>query len=238
MATLWDVMQDCIPNDHARQVNSIYYLDEAMTAPDAPDLVVDLGCGRGRSAKLFRRHNPEVRWLGIDISDSPESKQHLPNSNLVVHYDGVHLPLQTDSVPLIYTNQVFEHVRYPRELLSEIARVLRPGARFIGSTSQLEPYHSLSLWNYTPYGFRVLVEDVGLKLEEIRPSIDGFTLIRRAFLGRPPEFGKYFGEDSPLNEEIDQWGRETKRRPALINLRKIAYCGHFAFRVRKHMPAG
>jgi hypothetical protein len=66
----------------------------------------------------------------------------------------------------------FEHVRHPEELLSDIARVLRPGGQSIGSTSQLEPYHSLSLWNYTPYGFRVLVEGAGLKLDKIRPSID------------------------------------------------------------------
>ncbi len=233
MATLWNLMHDCIPNDHARQVNSTYYLDEAMTGPDAPDLVVDLGCGRGTSVKLFRRHNRRVRWLGIDISDSPESKQRVPNGDLVVHYDGVHLPLQTGSVPLIYSKQVFEHVRHPSELIFEIARALRPGGQFIGSTSQLEPYHSLSLWNYTPYGFRVLVEDVGLRLEQIRPSIDGVTLIKRAYHGRPPDYSRYFSEDSPLNVEIDQWGQKAKRRPALVNLRKLTYCGHFAFRVRK-----
>jgi SAM-dependent methyltransferase len=206
MATLWNLMQDCIPNDHARQVSATYYLDEAMVAPDAPDLVVDLGCGPGTSAKLFRRHNPKVRWVGIDIEDSPESKKRVPGEDVVVIYDGVNLPFATDSVPLIYSKQVFEHVRQPRELLLDIGRVLRPGGRFIGSTSQLEPYHSFSLWNYTPYGFRLLVEEAGLSLEEVRPSIDGITLIRRAYHGRPPEYRKYFGAESPLNEEIDNWG--------------------------------
>ena len=226
-------MQDCIPNDHARQVSATYYLDEAMSARDAPDVVVDLGCGPGTSAELFRRHDPHVRWVGIDIGDSPESRNRATGEDLVVIYDGVHLPLGTNSVPLIYSKHVFEHVRQPRELLLEITRVLRPGGTFIGDTSQLEPYHSLSLWNYTPYGFRVLVEEAGLTLEEIRPGIDGITLIRRAYDGRPPEYSKYFVSASPLNEEIDAWGRETKRRPALINLRKLTFCGQFAFRVRK-----
>jgi SAM-dependent methyltransferase len=233
MASLWSLMQDCIPNDHARQVSASYYVDQAMTARDAPDLVVDLGCGRGKSAEVFRRHNPKVRWLGIDIGDSPESRKRVPNGDFVVIYDGVNLPLGTSSVPLIYSKQVFEHVRYPRELLVDIARVLRPGGQFIGSTSQLEPYHSLSLWNYTPFGFRVLVEDAGLRLEEVRPSIDGITLIKRAYLGRPPEYRRYFGSASPLNAEIDEWGRQGKRWPALVNVRKLAFCGHFAFRVRK-----
>jgi SAM-dependent methyltransferase len=233
MPTLWSLMQDCIPNDHARQVSAIYYLDEAMTAPDAPDLVVDLGCGRATSAGLFRRHNPKVRWIGIDVGDSPEGEKRIPSGDCVVIYDGVRLPLGSNSVPLIFSKQVFEHVRDPRELLLDIARALQPGGQFIGSTSQLEPYHSLSLWNYTPYGFRVLVEEAGLRLEEIRPSIDGITLIKRAYFGRPPEYGRYFRSDSPLNVEIDEWGRETGRRPALVNLRKLTFCGHFAFRVRK-----
>lgn len=71
MATLWELMRDCIPDDHARQVTSRFYLDEAMTSAHAPDQVVDLGCGRGTSAARFRRHNPEVRWVGVDIGDSP-----------------------------------------------------------------------------------------------------------------------------------------------------------------------
>jgi SAM-dependent methyltransferase len=233
MADLWELMQDCIPNDHTRQVASTYYLDAAMTAPDAPDFVVDLGCGADTSADLFRRYNPKVTWVGVDISSSLEAQARVAKTDPVVYYDGVHLPLCNDSVPLIYSKQVLEHVRYPAELLGEIARVLQPGGAFIGSTSYLEPYHSRSLWNYTPYGFRVLVEDVGLRLEEIRPGIDGITLIERSYKGRPPEYNKYWSTDSPLNVEIENWGQATNRRRALINLRKLTYCGHFAFRIRK-----
>ncbi|MEJ8669755.1 MULTISPECIES: class I SAM-dependent methyltransferase [unclassified Streptomyces] len=233
MATLWDLMRDCIPDDHARQVTSRYYVDEVMSAPGAPGLVVDLGCGRGTSAALFRKHDPEVRWVGIDIRDSPEAGQRTPGGDPVVHYDGVRLPLACDSLPLIYSHQVFEHVSRPRELLAEIARVLAPGGCFIGSTSQFEPYHSFSLWNYTPYGFRMLVEEAGLALEEIRPSLDGVALIMRSYLGRPPEYSRYWDEQSPLNSEIDQWARHGHRRTALVNLRKLTYCGQFAFRVGK-----
>ncbi|MEU8852485.1 class I SAM-dependent methyltransferase [Streptomyces sp. NPDC048564] len=233
MATLWDLMRDCIPDDHARQVTSRYYVDEVMSAPGAPGLVVDLGCGRGTSAALFRKHDPEVRWVGIDIRDSPEAGQRTPGGDPVVHYDGVRLPLACDSLPLIYSHQVFEHVARPRELLVEIARVLAPGGCFIGSTSQFEPYHSFSLWNYTPYGFRMLVEEAGLALEEIRPSLDGVALIMRSYLGRPPEYSRYWDEQSPLNSEIDQWARHRHRRTALVNLRKLTYCGQFAFRVGK-----
>jgi SAM-dependent methyltransferase len=219
MATLWELMHDCIPDDHARQVTSRYYLD--------------LGCGRGTSAALFRRHSPKVHWFGVDIRDSPEAGQRTTRTDPVVHYDGIRLPFRSASLPLIYSHQVFEHVSHPRELLAEIHRVLRPRGLFIGSTSQFEPYHSFSLWNYTPYGFRVLAEDAGLRLEEIRPSLDGVALIMRTFHGRPPEYSRYWDEESPLNTDIDRWAAKGKRRTALVNLRKLTFCGQFAFRVRK-----
>jgi len=234
MATLWDLMQDCIPDDHARQVTSRYYLDEVMSSTGAPDQVVDLGCGRGTSAALFKRHDSKVRWVGVDIRHSPEAMQHRPGGDQLVHFDGINLPFRSDTVPLIYSHQVFEHVAHPRDLLAEIGRVLRPGGLFIGSTSQFEPYHSFSLWNYTPYGFRVLVEEAGLALDEIRPSLDGVTLIMRAYNSeRKAEYGRYWNEESPLNVEIDGWAKNARRRTALVNLRKLTFCGQFAFRVTK-----
>jgi SAM-dependent methyltransferase len=231
--TLWELLRDCIPNDHARQVTSQYYLDEAMTMAEAPDLVMDLGCGRGASVELFRAHDPKVRWIGVDVGHSQEARQWEATGDAVVHYDGVHLPFRRRSLPLVYSQQVFEHVRRPGELLAEIARVLRPGGVFIGSTSQFEPYHSASLWNYTPYGFRVLVEDAGLVLEEIRPSLDGVTLLNRTYHNDRDGYRRYWVEESPLNREIDEWARETGRRPALVNLRKLTFCGQFAFRARR-----
>ncbi|MFC8512685.1 class I SAM-dependent methyltransferase [Streptomyces sp. NPDC057257] len=233
MATLWELMRDCIPDDHARQVTSRYYLDEAMSSPGPPELVVDLGCGRGTSAKLFRKHDPEVRWVGVDIRDSPEAGQRTDGAGSVVHYDGVRLPFRSGSVPLVYSHQVFEHVSHPRELLAEVGRVLRPGGLFIGSTSQFEPYHSFSLWNYTPYGFRTLVEQGGLAMEEVRPSLDGVALIMRSYTGRRAEFGRFWHKESPLNTEIDRWAKKSGRQAALANLRKLTYCGQFAFRARK-----
>jgi len=233
LATLWELMSDVIPDDHARQVNSVYYLDQAMTAPSAPGLVVDLGCGSGSTAKRARKYRRDVNWVGVDITDSPESKARTAGADPVIHYDGVRLPFRDGSLPLIYCHQVFEHVRHPADLLREIARVLQPDGLFIGSTSQFEPYHSFSLWNYTPYGFRFLVEEAGLRLEEIRPSLDGVALIMRAYHGRRPECSRYFSEESPLNVEIDTWGKKSKRSPALVNLRKLTFCGQFAFRVRR-----
>ena len=219
-----------IPTDHARQVHSHYYIEQAMTAPDAPSLVVDLGCGNGASTELFRRWQPDVEWIGVDIEQSDLARG--ISGEKVIFYDGVNLPFPDGSIPLIYTNQVFEHVRYPEPLLNEIRRVLTPGGVFIGSTSQLEPYHSWSMWGgYTIYGWRTLCTDSGLVLEEVRPSIDAMALIGRQYSGPPEGYNPW--DSSPLNEEIDKWAADTGADVLATNARKLQFCGQFAFRVRK-----
>ncbi len=229
---MWDLIKDCIPTDHAKQVTSTYYIERLMKNAPRGCMVLDLGCGDGRSVDTFRRFDPAVQWHGLDIESSPEVSQRKRSDAIFQSYDGVHIPFPDASFDIVFSHQVFEHVRHPEPLLKEVARVLRPRAAFVGSVSCLEPYHSYSLWNYTPYGWRVLLESAGLKPVEFRPGIDSIALIQRQFQGRPPEARAWFNK-SPLNEDIDRWGAETQRNPALINLRKLQYCGHVNFHAIK-----
>lgn len=226
---LWDLLQAYIPTDHARQVNARYYLTQVMAAPDRPRRVLDLGCGSGDSVDLFRRHDASIDWVGVDIEDSQEARARRRTDAHFVTYDGVRVPFPDGTFDLVYSSQVLEHVPDPQLHLREIARLLRPGGILIGSTSQLEPFHSMSYWNITPYGFVSLARAAGLQVREIRPGIDGITLTLRAFLGRPPSFDGWWEQESPLNTEIDAWGRDTGRRAALVNLRKLHMCGQYAF---------
>ncbi|HVN10692.1 MAG TPA: class I SAM-dependent methyltransferase [Kineosporiaceae bacterium] len=231
MSSLWKLVGSAIPDDDASQVSAYDLARSEMARPGAPGLVLDLGCGDAASAGVFRSVAPDVRWVGLDVAESDLARA--VRAEHVLLYDGEHFPLATGTIPLVYSRQVFEHVRYPEQVLAEVARVLTPGGVFIGSTSHLEPYHAYSLWNYTPYGFKVLVEAAGLELVELRPGPDGQALIARTYQGKLPEHGRWFTQESPLNVEIDEWGRATGRRPALVSNRKLAVCGQFCFRVRK-----
>lgn len=227
----WEGIRTCIPTDHAQQVTSAYYASRALDMTTGPLHVLDLGCGVGKSRKLFSRPDRELNWIGIDIPDSMESQARPSMSAKVILFDGLTIPIAAKTFDVVYSHQVFEHVRYPDVLLTEVARVLKAGGLFVGSTSQMEPYHSRSYWGYTPPGFASLLGDAGLRLVEIRPGIDAVTLIKRAHAGPKAraDYGKWFEQESPLNAEIDEWGRVTGRGAGAVNDRKLRFCGQFAF---------
>ncbi len=225
---LWALIGDCLPNDHARQVQAPWLVRHVLREGPTGRAVLDVGCGDGRSVDLFREVDRDVRWHGLDIEVSPEVATRKRTDASFHAYDGRNIPFSDHSFDVVYSNQVFEHVRHPDAVLAEVSRVLKPGGAFIGSVSALEPYHSLSFWSFTPYGWYVMLKDAGLRPVQFRPGIDGPALIRRSYLRRPPEARTWF-ESSPLNEEMDAWGTSSGRRPALINLRKVQYCGHLVF---------
>jgi SAM-dependent methyltransferase len=231
--SLWEVLRPYLPDDHARQVSARYYVEQLMTQPEPPKRVMDLGCGQGDSVDLFRRYDPGVDWVGVDIADSQEALQRKREDARFVTYDGLNIPFADGTFDLVYSNHVLEHVREPARHLVEIGRVLRPHGSLIGTTSNLEPYHSRSYWNFTPAGFVALIADARLQLIEIRPGIDGVTLMLRSFLGRPPGFGQWWEAESPLNSLIDEWGASTGRSALAVNLRKLEFSGQFAFLVRR-----
>lgn len=230
---MYNEIHDCVPNDHSRQVNSRWMVRRIISRLPHNPAIIDLGCGTGESFDMFRQLNPTCIWTGVDIEDSPEVRERRRTDAKFVTFDGINIPVAPASIDLVYSRQVLEHVRYPEKLLADVCRVLQPGGLFVGQTSHLEPYHSYSFWNFTPYGFHKLVEEAGMTLRQIRPSIDGATLVERTYLGRPSSFGVYFNSESPLNQQIDAWGHTTGRSHRQINVRKLSLCGQFVFLCEK-----
>lgn len=231
---LHKLIGDALPADDARQALAERYVDgEAGRVAGRPWRVLDLGCGEGGSVDLFRARDPSVQWVGLDIQGSPEAEARVRTDARFETFDGVSIPFEQESFDLVYCKQVLEHVRHPQPLLSEVRRVLAPGGAFAGSTSQLEPFHSFSYWNYTPFGFCALLKEAGMEPVEIRPGIDAATLIARRALGdRRPFAGlwaRWWGGESPLNRAIEAYGRMRGLDAQATNANKLIFCGQFAF---------
>lgn len=229
MRELRAVMEDCIPRDHSRQMLTADYIRRLLRDHHDVRRVMDLGCGSGRSLDTFRAVRPRIEWVGLDIADSPEARSRKRTDGRFCTFDGVRVPFADGAFDFVYSAQVFEHVRDPQPLAAEIRRVLRPGGWLAGSVAQMEAYHSYSVWNFTPYGFRMLLENAGLRLLEVRPGMDAVTLLARRLLGRPRFFDRWWARESPLNRLISVGGAIRRASPASINAAKLLAAGSFGF---------
>jgi SAM-dependent methyltransferase len=228
------LLDGAIPSDHSRQMLADTYIWLDSGRPQGrPWRVLDLGCGPGYSVDVFRMRDPSVQWVGLDLADSPEVRTRTRADAEFETFDGVQIPFGDERFDLIYCKQVLEHVRRPEPLLAEVRRVLTPGGLLVGSTSHLEPFHSLSLWNYTPFGFAELVADTGMELVELRPGIDVLTVIAWRVMGSPRWFGRWWARESPLNRTIDMYGRLRGLNARAINATKLVFCAQFSFTVRR-----
>jgi SAM-dependent methyltransferase len=232
---LGELLGPRIPGDHSRQTVADDYAGRFLSRDDRPPAprVMDLGCGQGDSVDLFRALDPAVRWVGVDLERSPEVDERVRDDAEFVAFDGIHLPFEDASFHLVYCKQVLEHVRHPDALVGEVARVLAPNGWFAGSTSQLEAFHSRSVFNHTPYGLTLMMEDAGLEVIELRPVIDGLTLVAWRAVGLPGFFYRWWGpRESPLNRVVELAGRAGRLDARTRNQIKLTLCGQFAFLAR------
>jgi SAM-dependent methyltransferase len=225
---LGELLGHRIPTNHSRTVLADHYAARLKARR-----VMDLGCGAGDSVDLFRTVVPDVSWVGVDIDDSPEVAGRTRADAEFVSFDGRSLPFDDASFELVYCKQVLEHVEHPRELLAEVARVLQPGGHLAGSTSQLEAFHSRSTLNWTPYGFTRLAEEAGLEVVELRPVIDGFTLVAWRALGLPRFFHRWWSRESPPYRVIELAARTARLDVRTRNQIKLVLAGQFAFLARR-----
>lgn len=110
----------------------------ARTARDPAGLrVVDIGCGGGFLAEEFARLGCQV--VGVDPSPVSIStaRRHADSSGLAIEYFvgvGERLPLDDETFDIAYCCDVLEHVSDLQQVISETARVLKPGGIYLFDT--------------------------------------------------------------------------------------------------------
>lgn len=211
-----------------KQWNSFDVLSEF--APENSEYVLDLGCGDGEKIQRILDATPGASYLGVDIADSPEVNSRCREDERFHTYDGVNLPFRDNKFDVVFSRQVFEHVRHQEPLLREVWRTLKPNGLFVGSLSGLEPYHSRSIFNLTPWGWKVILNDSGFLVETIRPGIDGHTLMKRQFCMHTGTQFQHKHKDGTgeFNMEILQSERSDKEKNRLM----LQFAGHIIFAAR------
>ena len=110
--------------------------------------VLDLGCAGGFMAEALAWRGAEV--TGIDPAGKAieAARVHAAQEQLDISYDigtGEDLPYADAAFDAVVCVDVLEHVRDLRRVLSETARVLRPGGRFFFDTINRNPLSRLAV---------------------------------------------------------------------------------------------
>ncbi len=217
-----------LPEDHSNPQSLHRCVEQYFSQHIESVKVLDLGCGEGNSFDFFRRLSKRVVWHGVDIENSPEVKQRTIESTRISTFNGIDLPFPDNYLDLIFCHQVLEHVRYPDALISDALRVMKPNGIFMGSVSYLEPYHSYSIFNFTPYGIVRIFGDAGFELKEIRPGVDTAMLINRQMLNRSTILRPIWNHNY-LYAIINLIGCLFDLEHSHRNFLKIQFSGHLVF---------
>jgi arsenite methyltransferase len=101
-----------------------------------PPLVLDAGCGAALSAlELLGTIVPVIRYVGVDISSAVDvaaarfAERDLPGAFLQA--DITEPPFASGSIDVIFSEGVLHHTDSTETALKRLARLLRPGGRFL-----------------------------------------------------------------------------------------------------------
>ena len=119
--------------------------------------VLDVGCGEfGVIQHVFEELG--YRYIGIDYD--PEV--------FALRCDAHFLPFKNEVFSVIYSGETLEHFHTPWLVVSEIGRVAKEDALFIGHVPQLYPFHGDSYFNYTFMGIQRILELGNFESNEIK----------------------------------------------------------------------
>lgn len=148
--------------------------------------MVDLGCGRGFETEIVYKDIVK-KCYGVDISDSVFRN---PTISDPIVGDVCNVLLPEESVDLVVSQQVLEHIEKPIEMFNSAYRILKGGGTFLVMTPNL--YYPTTLLSYlTPHRFHRFINRhlFGIEDEDVFPTFyRGNTLSALSRLGKEAGF--------------------------------------------------
>ena len=91
--------------------------------------VLDVGCGKGRFARVLGEHYPEAEIWGLDISE--EMLRFVPAGVNTRAGLMTELPFADSTFDCVYATESLEHAVEIQKAVDEMCRVLKPGGKLV-----------------------------------------------------------------------------------------------------------
>jgi len=91
--------------------------------------VLDVGCGKGRFARVLAERYPNARLVGFDLAEA--MLRHVPPGIAACAGSMTALPFATGAFDCVYATESLEHAVEIDVAVAEMCRVVRPGGRIV-----------------------------------------------------------------------------------------------------------
>jgi SAM-dependent methyltransferase len=185
-------------------------------APQSRGRLLDVGCGDKPYEHIFRSYVDE--YVGVEHEstfNATAAKFGASRPDYV--YDGNRLPFEDGSFDTVINIQVLEHTPRPRQLVAEMARVLKKdGALILAAPFSFrlheEPH---DYFRYSPHGLGELCGEAGLVIERVHQvgslwslighKINSYLALRVARLGSAAQQLGKLGHEAPNQPRTRLW---------------------------------
>lgn len=101
----------------------------------SPLQLLDIGCGTGRLLDLLAQELPQTQLTGLDLAPNmlQQARERLKERACLVQGDAEQLPFADRSFDLVVSSSTFQWLGQLDACFGEVARVLKPGGRFVFS---------------------------------------------------------------------------------------------------------
>ncbi len=91
--------------------------------------VLDVGCGKGRFARILKERNPDASIVGLDLAEA--MLRFVPKEIAPCSASMTDLPFANRSFDAVYATESLEHAVDIERAVSEICRVVKPGGKIV-----------------------------------------------------------------------------------------------------------
>ncbi|MEH2411353.1 class I SAM-dependent methyltransferase [Nostoc sp.] len=148
------------------------FIYDIQSCVDSGSIMLDAGAGNCHWKSYF----PSVRYIAMDLGIGDSECDY---SKLDIRGDLRNIPLEDNSIDIIISIQVLEHLPEPWKVIAEFQRVLKPQGLLFISCPESEQQHQIpfDFFRYTPFGIKSLLNSSGFEVVWIKSQLGNFSKI-------------------------------------------------------------